>query len=1841
MGLSIGDFAAFLHLDKSAFVKGLQEAEGTAKTAGANIGASITSAVTKGMATLGVAASAVFTTSIASTVQWGSEIAKLSRELGISAEQASGLADVSDDLGVGVDTLSASFGIFSKHLMGIEDLETAAVAGGKGFADTLKDLGVSMTDASGNTRDFNDILPEIADRFKAMPDGMEKSALAMQLFGRGGKELIPVLNQGGDALRNAAAEAERVGLSMSGENLANVKAFKLAGAALGDSLKGVAVTIGNELLPKLTPFILAISEGIIKVKDFVKSHGDLISKLVIIGTVLGGPLAAITALGSMFGVVGFSIAPILSLLGTLAGLVPVVAGALAAAFAPVIVPIAAVVAGILLLVATWNNLVKAFGRNDLILTFDAVKQAVGGLIDRLLAFIGVWDEAKRKEESAKDALVAWNGQVAAVAAKLPEHADAIRKLGDEIAKYQDLVNRGTPEVMTNSTTSAAEAAAFAQKMFEGYKLTLAGLQGQFGQYKSEAQSATTATQNAGAATGTAAKQAISLTGAIKGIVSAGVGLLSSALNAEKLKLQIAAAQAAASVFISGLGGLRSALDNLGKPSGPQPFGGLDFEAEEQRIAGLKAKLPGLEENLRRVQGISTAKEFNWKFPDPNIIAQLEAEIASTKNEIAQTETKMGDMTAANNEWGNQGKVAVDKVKEAFKELVGQQILSWQMSGQISDETADDWRKAAGIVQTDTEKSMLNMTRIMDSVKDESPAVQQAVTTALSGIMNTFDGNTKTMSTALQQYWDDLTSKAKLYGITVAALPAGPGGGGGGGGSGDTDFNKHKNGDPAGAGMVYWWDPTLGRWSFIPDPNGGNQGEAVGAVRPQGGIVSGALSAARSAASSAAATAAQVVASIQQMLDQFKSLSIDPRVQEMANIANTVLGAFNSGMTALTSLDKFIAPARSVVDAAFADILYLTQRLLDAGNRFDTALQWPTIKSFGETGNTLLGMFATGVGALKSLDKYTSPSVDAINAVLSDIVYITNRLIEAGATFDAQALTAATALAVTASAIGSAIGAMVGPLKEAATFPDLVLGAFAPFATALERIVTWFVFAATKFSTDGLAAANKLAETAGLIGDALGRSAQSMQDAAKFPVLMVGAFAPIATAIERLVIWFVFEAAKYTPEVLTAASGLADTVSSIGASLRDLIDVIAAVVAYQPAGGLSAGLILLLADLDIMLTEMMAWFGRMAPATKTALVDAGKAAADAANLVSPVTSFVSSIVAMADYQPAVGLRANVERMLVDLGMVLALMAAHFGAMVPATVTLYTDAAKAAAVAASLISPVSTIVDAIKAASGYVAATGLLESVQALIADMGVVVWQLATEFSSWMKPYKDTVAAAGANAVLAAALLAPVTAMVDGVKAVTGYVATTGLSASVGAFLADMGVVLWQLAVEFESWLKPYKDAVAAAGANAAAAAALLAPVSGMVDAIKAVTGYTAANRLSASVQAMMEDANAVIGGLLYYFSSWDKSAIDMHTLAGQAAAAFASVLAPVSTIVDAIKAVTGYVAASRISAAVSAMMEDANAVIGGLLYYFLAWDEGAITLHETMGRAAAAFASVLAPVTTMVDAIKAIVSLPALNAATMATNMAALLLYAEQFIAGVIAMAGRLEADGVTAAGKLAESGQKIFDMGSAGLGFLEALANLGTGYITPLKMQVVGEMMAYVLNVMIWLAYQIAPSMMVAAATFAAYAQPVFDLFKTGVDFLNDLATAAMPDKAKIQAFADALKEVLGTLTTALGVSAAINGTVNAIGVNLGAGYTLPDFVTNPISIPMPSMPAISWPSLPGRPATGGGGGGGGGGAGGEVIVKDFGTAARQVLATLAGAPGATADELLRQMKWRTDTGA
>jgi hypothetical protein len=158
----------------------------------------------------------------------------------------------------------------------IESLKELA-EGPKGVAKALAALGLSAVDTSGKMKSTDEVMLEVADKFKAMPDDAKKTTLAIQLFGKSGADMIPLLNGGRQAV-------ESLGITMTtkfakGADEANDKLV-----VLQTKLLELSVKLGTALMPALntiTDLVISLATGFSSLPDWMQGTIGAVGGLVI------------------------------------------------------------------------------------------------------------------------------------------------------------------------------------------------------------------------------------------------------------------------------------------------------------------------------------------------------------------------------------------------------------------------------------------------------------------------------------------------------------------------------------------------------------------------------------------------------------------------------------------------------------------------------------------------------------------------------------------------------------------------------------------------------------------------------------------------------------------------------------------------------------------------------------------------------------------------------------------------------------------------------------------------------------------------------------------------------------------------------------------------------------------------------------------------------------------------------------------------------------------------------------------------------------------------------------------------------------------------------------------------------------------------------------------------------------------------------------------------------------------------------------------------------------------------------------------------------------------------
>jgi len=254
----------------------------------------------KNFAKVGGVAMAAATASVVamgkSFLDTADRIAKMSQSSGVSVETLSRLQHAAELSGVSLSGMS-------KGITKLQRSMYDANAGLKTQSDAFGALGIAVTDSNGKLRDTEAVMQDVAEKFKNMEDGAEKAATAQILFGKSGVEMIPFLNAGKDGLKEMAAEADKLGLTLNSGTAKAAERVNDQMTRLSGAIQGAFMKVMEAALPTIEAVADAMVEWAKEPKNVASAMEFLNNTLKVLATTalyLKGTFQAVgIALGSL------------------------------------------------------------------------------------------------------------------------------------------------------------------------------------------------------------------------------------------------------------------------------------------------------------------------------------------------------------------------------------------------------------------------------------------------------------------------------------------------------------------------------------------------------------------------------------------------------------------------------------------------------------------------------------------------------------------------------------------------------------------------------------------------------------------------------------------------------------------------------------------------------------------------------------------------------------------------------------------------------------------------------------------------------------------------------------------------------------------------------------------------------------------------------------------------------------------------------------------------------------------------------------------------------------------------------------------------------------------------------------------------------------------------------------------------------------------------------------------------------------------------------------------------------------------------------------------------------
>lgn len=225
--------AAKLTLDSSSFTSGISDAEKQGSTLSQKLG-KVASAAKK------VAGALVFKKGIQAiknlaneTAKAGDAIDKNSQKLGMSRKGYQEWSYILSQCGTDISSMSTS----------MKTLNSKILSG----SEAVGKLGLSFEDLS--KMNMEQQFEAVVKAFQEMPEGAEKSALAVELFGKNGMELLPLLNSSAESIDELKQKFHELGIEMSDDQIDAAVRYTDAMDTLTRVFDGIKYAIGAEVLP--------------------------------------------------------------------------------------------------------------------------------------------------------------------------------------------------------------------------------------------------------------------------------------------------------------------------------------------------------------------------------------------------------------------------------------------------------------------------------------------------------------------------------------------------------------------------------------------------------------------------------------------------------------------------------------------------------------------------------------------------------------------------------------------------------------------------------------------------------------------------------------------------------------------------------------------------------------------------------------------------------------------------------------------------------------------------------------------------------------------------------------------------------------------------------------------------------------------------------------------------------------------------------------------------------------------------------------------------------------------------------------------------------------------------------------------------------------------------------------------------------------------------------------------------------------------------------------------------------------------------------------------------------
>lgn len=194
-------------------------------------------------------------------------LAKQSRALGLNMQELQEWRHAANLSGVGAEA-------FGKSIIKMQRAASEAADGVATYVDAFKAAGVEVKDAAtGSIKPTSQLLEELAVGFMNIKDPAQRTAAAMDIFGRQGSQLMNLFENGPEGIKKLRAELEQLGGGFTPEFAKNAEEMNDNISRLDMSSLSLKVTVGNFLLPVISKLAIGSARMIGRFTKWAKETG--------------------------------------------------------------------------------------------------------------------------------------------------------------------------------------------------------------------------------------------------------------------------------------------------------------------------------------------------------------------------------------------------------------------------------------------------------------------------------------------------------------------------------------------------------------------------------------------------------------------------------------------------------------------------------------------------------------------------------------------------------------------------------------------------------------------------------------------------------------------------------------------------------------------------------------------------------------------------------------------------------------------------------------------------------------------------------------------------------------------------------------------------------------------------------------------------------------------------------------------------------------------------------------------------------------------------------------------------------------------------------------------------------------------------------------------------------------------------------------------------------------------------------------------------------------------------------------------------------------------------------